>query len=201
MLGMPVITLARARALALCDLSPLARLGFKGRGTMAWLAAQGITVPDADNASRRLDDRVRIARLAPGEALLLGDLAGTSDLCARLAAAWSPDPDPGTYPVPRADTNCWFAISGARAAEMMAKLCGVDLRPHRFAPGAIAQTSVARLNAIVIRSDRGEVLAYHLLTDSASACYMWASVLDAMAEFDGRPVGLEALRRLGDDGA
>ena len=49
------------------------------------------------------------------------------------------------YPVPRADSHCWFALSGLHAAEMFAKICGVDLRAHRFAEGAIAQTSVARM--------------------------------------------------------
>ena len=36
----------------------------------------------------------------------------------------------------------------------------------------------------------------HLLADIASAEYLWGAVLDAMAEFGGRPVGLAALRIL-----
>ncbi len=83
---------------------------------------------------------------------------------------------------------------------MFAKLCGVDLRPHKFGDGAIAQTSIARLNAIVLRADVGETLAYYLLTDIASASYMWASLRDAMDEFDGLPVGLGAIRRLAEIG-
>jgi sarcosine oxidase subunit gamma len=55
---------------------------------------------------------------------------------------------------------------------------------------------VARLNAIVIRRDVGETLAYDLLTDIASAVYLWRALLDAMAEFDGAPVGLAAIRGL-----
>ena len=117
-------------------------------------------------------------------------------LCARLAEAWSPDPDPGVYPVPRRDTNCWLMISGRHTDSMFAKLCAVDLRPHKFPVGAIAQTSLARLNGIVIRADLGDVLAYHLLTDSAAAGYMWMCLLDAMDEWGGVPVGLAALRAL-----
>lgn len=187
---------AQARSLALCDLSPLPRAGYKGRDTCAWLAARGVAVPEADNQAVRQDGGWLAARLAPGEMLLLGGLDGDPAPLDRLAADWAPDPDPGTYPVPRADTNCWFAISGRHGAEMMAKLCGVDLRPHKFAQGAIAQTSVARLNAIVLRADLGGTLAYYLLTDSASASYMWGCIVDAMAEFDGAPVGLAALRAL-----
>ncbi len=39
--------------------------------------------------------------------------------------------------------------------------------------------------------------AYHLFADNPSAEYFWDCLLDAMAEFDGRPVGLTALRGLG----
>jgi sarcosine oxidase, subunit gamma len=79
---------------------------------------------------------------------------------------------------------------------MFAKICGVDLRASSFANHRIAQTSVARSNGIVIRSDLGGVPAYHLLGDSASASFVWRSVLDAMDEFGGAPVGLDALLKL-----
>jgi sarcosine oxidase subunit gamma len=55
---------------------------------------------------------------------------------------------------------------------------------------------VAKISAILIRDYFGEMPAYHLLTDSASAEYMWGCLVDAMAEFDGQPIGLGALRRL-----
>ena len=80
---------------------------------------------------------------------------------------------------------------------MFAKLCGVDLRPGRFADLAIAQTSAAGITGVIIRDDRGGHLAYHLLCDSASAAYLWDCLVDAMTEFDGRPVGLAAVRSLG----
>lgn len=187
---------ARARELAICDLSPLPRSGFKGRETVAWLTARGVAVSDENNMTAVQEDGARAARLAPGEVLLLSDLAAKSKLCQRLESEWSPDSERRSYPVPRADTNCWFLLIGRHCPEMLAKVCGVDLRGHKFRIGAIAQTSVARLNAIVIRDDLGEVPAYHLLTDSASAGYMWMCLLDAMAEFQGRPVGLAAVQEL-----
>ncbi|MCR6629846.1 MAG: hypothetical protein NVV74_07215 [Magnetospirillum sp.] len=72
---------------------------------------------------------------------------------------------------------------------MLAKLCGVDLRRHVFADGAVAQTSVARLNGILIR--QGE--DFHLLADSASAEYLWDCLVDAMAEFGGSVAGVNHL--------
>ena len=62
--------------------------------------------------------------------------------------------------------------------------------------GRIAQTVAARVTVVVIRDDIKDLLSYHLLTDSASAAYVWDSLLDAMAEFGGRPVGLSALKSL-----
>ncbi len=184
-----------AKTLGVCDLSALRRCGFKGPRTLEWLREKGIHVGEADNMAYAQDEGWLAARLAPGEVLLLGDLDGGGP-CEALARAWSMDGEPGTYPVPRAGANVWFLVSGAQAPAMFAKLCGVDLRPHRFTAGEIAQTSIARLNGIVIRDDLGAVPAYHLLADSAAAGYLWSCLLDAMAEFDGRPVGLGAVRRL-----
>jgi len=52
------------------------------------------------------------------------------------------------------------------------------------------------MSGIIIRADLGGKTAFHLLADIASAEYLWGAVLDAMSEFDGAPVGLDALRRL-----
>ena len=186
---------AVGRTLALCDLSSLRRCGFKGPRTLEWLSEQGIRVGEADNMAYRQEDGSLAARLAPTEVLVLGDLDGGGP-CEALAAACSIDRAPGTYPVPRAGANAWFLVSGADAPAMFAKLCGVDLRPRKFAPAAIAQTSVARLNGIVIRDDLGATTAYHLLADGAAAGFLWSCLLDAMAEFEGQPVGLTAVRRL-----
>jgi sarcosine oxidase subunit gamma len=186
----------RAQDLAICDLSPLPRACFKGHKAVAWVAAQGVTVTEANNMTAWQEDGACAARLADTEVLLLGALACESTLCERIVAGWSPDPDPGAYPVPRADTNCWFLISGRHSATMFSKICGVDLRPDKFAVGAIAQTSIARLTGIVIRADVDDTLAYHFLSDNASASYMWDCLLDAMGEWGGAPVGLDAMRGL-----
>ena len=135
---------------------------------------------------------------------MLGDLAGEGELPGKLAATWQAEPLPPEiprgYPVPRRDSHAWFLLTGAEAAALFAKLCAVDLRPAKFAHLSVAQTSVARLSAIVIRDDQGGTPAYHLLADSASAEYLWDVLLDAMAEFDGRAVGLLAVKALAGGG-
>lgn len=185
-----------ARHMALADLSPLPRAGFKGRDALDWAQRQGVAVSDSNNAAHRQAVGGLAARLADTEILVLDGLDGAGALPQRLASQWSTDAAAGTYLVNRQAGNFWFVVSGAHGAEMFAKLCAVDLRPAKFPPGAVAQTPVARTNCIVIRDHLGGVPAWHLLGDSASAEYQWGRLVDAMAEFGGRPVGIDALRLL-----
>lgn len=196
--GDPEAELAAARKLAIADCTALPRTGYKGPRALDWLRGQGVAIGDKDNMAYPQADGALAARLAPSEALILGPLSGEAGLSARLDGTWSIHLQSGAYRVPRADTNCWFRIAGTEAPTMFAKLCGVDLRPHKFPQGGIAQTSVAKLTAILIRADLGRVPSFHLLTDSASAGFMWSSLLDAMAEFSGRPVGLATLHGIAD---
>ena len=79
---------------------------------------------------------------------------------------------------------------------MFSKVCGVDLRPHKFGLGHIAQTAVAKTNAIVIRQDLGQTLSYFILCDISATEFMWDCLLDAMQEYAGSPVGIRALEQL-----
>jgi len=173
----------------LADLSPLRRLGFKGRGAFAWLNAQGLAVPEANNRTARTGG-ILVLRLGDNEALVL-DAVDTPD--PRIESVMAAAAPAKVYPVPRADTHAWFLVTGPAAPELFATLCGVDLRPHRFDDGAIAQTSIARLPSVVAHDDRGGKPAYHVLADWASAHYLWDCLTEAMATFDGRLLGLADL--------
>ena len=182
-----------ARELGLADLSTLPRLGFKGKAVLSQMNSQGLALEFRPNRAFRQKDDTLAAVLAMSEVLLLSPLSGKAPKIRDLEAGWSIDRADGGYLVPRRDSHFWFLITGCHAPSMFAKICGVDLRLKSFDDLAIAQTSIARSNAIIIRDDQGETPAYHLLGDSASAGYMWDCLLDAMAEWRGRPVGLNAL--------
>jgi sarcosine oxidase subunit gamma len=192
--------LARGRVMAVADLSPLPRTGFKGTGTVEWLTEQGLAIgPDSNKGYVQAGGEVAL-RLAPTEILLVDSLAGGGALPARLNGAWSWGEERPRrligYPMPRSESHFWLAVSGAQAPAMFAKICGIDLRPHKFADGAIAQTSAAKMSVIILRHDLGAVPGFYLLADSASAAYMWTCIVDAMDEFGGGPIGLTALRAL-----
>ena len=193
--------LKAARHLGLADLSVLPRTGFKGAGTPGWLAEQGLRLPKESNRAMRQNGGEVVARLAPTEILRLGCLSGMNGgLPESLEASWTALPLPPTtprgYPLPRRDSHGWFMVSGAHAPTMFAKLCGVDFSPDKFDDLAIAQTSIARVSGIIIRDDHEEQLAYHVLCDSGLAAYLWDCLVDAMIEFNGRPVGLAAVQSL-----
>ncbi len=193
--------LRAARRMGLADISVLPHTGFKGAGVIEWLRGQGVEVSDEPNWAHRQTGGGLAVRQAAAEVMILGDLSGDGGWPERLKQAWWAEPVPPQrprgFPMPRDETHAWLAVTGAHAAAMFAKLCGVDLRASAFAQGQVAQTSVARLNGVILRDDRGGAPFYHLLADCAAAEYLWDCLLDAMAEFDGRPVGLTALRGLG----
>ncbi len=192
---------AMASQLGLSDLSVVARSGFKGPGALDWLAGQGLAVPEANNLASRQADGGLLARLSPNEALFLGALEDGEAKLAALDEAWHAGRETGAgpqgYPLPRRDSHAWFRLTGEKWPATLAKLCAVDLRPARFADATVAQTMAARVAVVAIRDDIGDLPAFHLLVESASAAYLWDCLLDAMAEFGGRPVGLSALKSLG----
>ena len=180
--------------LGLADLSLLPRTGFKGPKVFPALEAQGIELSAPNRAVRGAAGGLAVV-LAMTEVLILAPLSGDDSQIRSLERGWSLDHANGCYLVPRQDSHFWFVLTGEKTSATLAKICGVDLRLSRFADLGIAQTSVARSNCVVIRADLGQLPAFHLLGDSASAAYMWDCLLDAMAECSGRPVGLAVLQR------
>ena len=66
----------QAESLGLADLTPFPRIGFKGWNVAPWLAGAGAAMGEASNRAYPQADGTRIARLAPGEALVLADRGG-----------------------------------------------------------------------------------------------------------------------------
>jgi sarcosine oxidase subunit gamma len=196
--GDPALEVRQAEELGLADLSPLARLGFKGAGAPDWIAAQGVSLPALPNQSRIHRSGALCARLSAQELLILGDIHGKSGLPRTLEKAWSRRTAVNTWFLPRRDSHCWFALTGSAATETLSKLCAIDLREQKFAAGAVAQTSLARSDAIVIRHDPGSHHGFYLLADLSLAEFLWEVLLDAMGEFGGKPVGTHALQQLAD---
>lgn len=160
----------------------------RGPAAADTLREQGYRLPEAPNRCQAQPDGRRVVRLSATEYLLLADPQATD-----ATPALAPDEAPGCYGLPRQDSHAWLALTGEHAAAVMAKLCAVDLADDAFTEGQVAQTSVARVDAIVIRDRLDTTPCLHLLVDSAATDYLWSALLDAMQEFDGGPLGIAEL--------
>ncbi len=171
--------LTSGAGLSLLDLTEVPRAGVKGKDLSPWIAANAITIGDESNRAYLQSDGSLIVRLSPGELLLLADPSSPSDPMTEYVL----DPSYTCYPVRRHDSHYWFALSGKRCPELFAKLCAVDLSAHSFANHNVAQTSVARSSAIIVRHDTGDLIRYYLLGDSSMMQYILSCLNDAMAEY------------------
>ena len=185
-----------AKQLGLADLSALPRTGFKGTEAINWIQSQNFSIEDQNNRAYVQENGLLIARLADSEVLVLNNFWEPNNQCALLDSKYNQESPSRCYSVPRRDASAWLLITGEHASEMFAKICGVDLRLEKFSNYSIAQTSIARINGIIIRNDINTTPAFHLVFDSASTDYMWTCLKDAFIEFKGTCVGYTAISQL-----
>ncbi len=168
----------------LIDQTDLPRVGFRGAHSAEYLGARGFTLPEAPNRAVAQADGSWVARLSQNEYLVLGSPQDHGQRIADEEARWELD-HRANYLLPRQDSHACVLLSGGVIAQVMAKLCGVDLSSPAFKPGMVAQTSVARVNAIVIHTGTVEMPALHILWDRASKAYFEGALRDALEEFAG----------------
>jgi sarcosine oxidase subunit gamma len=90
----------------------------------------------------------------------------------------------GVWPLYCQHSHAWLQLAGEARAEVMAKLCGVDLSAAVFPQGSVAQTQVARVSVIVAAHqshDRQPI--FLIFVDQSLARYLWEAIEDAMGEF------------------
>ena len=195
-----------SKTLVLCDLSPLARIGVKGQGIESLLKRSSVVAPKAVNVNESVlqKDGSLCVRLAQNEVLLLSalDSKGVGDFAPLRKNLEHKNLN--AYHVPYQDSLCWLALAGEGASDLLATMCAVDLSDGIFAQGSLAQTSLARLSALVLRAPLQSSLRhrtspplFYLLADSAASLYLWDCLLDAMHAFEhGIVCGRQDLLRL-----
>lgn len=169
---------------SLTDLTDLPRVGFRGAHSADYLRGRHFVLPDAPNRAVAQVDGSYVARLSQTEYLLLGSVDDQGQRIADEEARWELDHQ-AHYLLPRQDSHACFQLTGEHLSEVMAKLCAVDLSPLAFGTGAVAQTSAARINVIVINSGTAQQARLHILCDLASKAYFRGALLDALQEFNG----------------
>ncbi len=171
-------------SLGVCDLNILPRIGFKGAEARDWLLSQELELPATANSAVQ-NGLLLTCRLSETEFFIAGLSSDAEEQIQTLHESWSLDSQQRCYLLERGDSHACFAVSGDHVSEMMAKLCAIDLRAKSFAPYSIAQTSVAKINAIVVRISIDPEPRFLIFADMSSAEYLWSCLLDAMSEFSG----------------
>ena len=165
--------------LLLCDLTLARREGVRGAGAREWLLSQGQTLPGAPNQIVTSGESGFVMSLSHREFWLLqpASEASSGRPASEAVAA-------GVWPLYCQHSHAWLQLAGEPRAEVMAKLCGVDLSDAAFPPGSVAQTQAARVSVIVAahQSDDGQPV-FSIFVHQSLARYVWEAIEDAMGEW------------------
>jgi heterotetrameric sarcosine oxidase gamma subunit len=74
-------------------------------------------------------------------------------------------------------------ITGARAPDLLAKVCAIDMSEAVTPDGAAFRSSVAKLVTDVVRDDRDGEISYLLHCERSSGQYLFDALIDAGDEF------------------
>ncbi|WP_206019936.1 sarcosine oxidase subunit gamma [Pseudomaricurvus alkylphenolicus] len=181
----------KATRSGLLDLSTLPRVGYRGGNAASFLETVDLPVPSKPNQFLQASGGELVLRLSPQEFWVLSALRDEGENIEALRRRQLPTSD--CYSLYCQDSHAWLVMTGEHLPQTLAKVCGVDLSDEAFPVGAIAQTSVARINVIVVHHEVNNIPCFSLLCDSAAAEYLWDCLLDAMGEFGGEAVGIECL--------
>ncbi|RCW99615.1 sarcosine oxidase subunit gamma [Marinomonas foliarum] len=163
------------------DCTVHSRVGFRGMGVENFLTSQGLPIPSEPNQSLLFDESLVVLRLSKSEFWLV-DIENTHHELIETLELGAKGLD-DVYRLFCQHSHACFLFKGEQTATMFSKVCGVDLRRSVFPIGSIAQTSVARTNAIVTRQEGKGKEYFLLLSDLASSQYLWEALADAASEF------------------
>lgn len=76
-----------------------------------------------------------------------------------------------------------FRLTGERAADLINRLCGLDLTEGMFPDGAAARTLLAGVATEIVRDDQADVSSYVLLPSRSFSVYVREVIEDAGTEF------------------
>lgn len=118
--------------------------------------------------ARRSDGRL-VWSVSPGEWTILGDRP-TGDV------------------VDITHVRAMFRLTGESAADLINRLCGLDLSEGMFPDGAAARTLFAGVATEIVRDDQDGTLSYLIVPSSSFGVYIHDVIEDAGPEF-GLEVG------------
>ena len=183
---MPMETLHGAdSAVTVHDYGMQGRFGIKGRGACDWLAMEGYMPPDRINTMRRDVQGVDIMRLGNEDFLVVGSVDADRSALDRFRTRWLDSTvERKGYNSYREEVWGWLHLCGPDVAAFMAQTCPVDLREDALALDAVAQTRVAQMDCVLVRSDRSGLCGFDVFFDVASTAFLYQSLAVLLDEND-----------------
>jgi len=168
--------------LILTDCTPLAKVVI--RAPVAGHMAAELAVPFGRAARQQAG--ILVVGSGPGEWLLIAPPGQAADLVTRFGGKAGQAPGETVSVIDLTHGRALMRLTGARAAEVLAGVCGIDLSDAVTPDGAAFRTSVAALATDVVRDDLAGVRSFLLHCERSSGLYLFDSVLSA-----GRDLGLQ----------
>lgn len=121
---------------------------------------------------------LRALWLGPDEWLLL---VGAAEVEAQAAALRARLADRHHAVIDVSDRFTGIAVGGARAADVLAAGCPLDLHPQVFRPGMVTRTLLGKATVVLRRPDDGD--RFELYVNGSFAPYVWLFLENAGREF------------------
>ncbi len=171
-----------AAGLTITDCTPLAKVALRAPWNGAVASALGVPF---GRAAR--DESGLLIGSGPGEWLVLAPPGAAPAVIRRLeAAAAAAAPAEFVTVIDLTHGRALVRLTGPQAAEVLARLCGVDLADDMTPDGTALRSSVAAVTTDVVRDDRAGIRSYLLHCERSSGRYLFGALVSA-----GEPFGIE----------
>lgn len=177
--------------LRLADVTPLAKIAVRGThdGALATALSVGFGRTNPSTGGE-----LAIGS-GPGEWLVLGAPGEQDKLHAELTRIVDGSGEFGSV-VDLTHGRAMLRLTGEKSADMLAKVCGIDLSDDFVPNHSALRTSVAKLVTDVVRHDVDGVRSYLLHCERSSGAYLFDALLDAGKEFQIDTDGCSAAAEL-----
>jgi heterotetrameric sarcosine oxidase gamma subunit len=163
--------------LQIIDCTPLAKVLVRAPRNGG--AASKLGVPFG--RSTRDEHGTLVVGSAPGEWLLLSSPGTAAEVVERVEEI----PDDGLVGVFDATHGrALVRLTGARAADLLSKVCAIDLSEEMTPDGAAFRSSIAKVVTDVVRDDEDGEVSYLLHCERSSGQYLFGALFDAGEEFE-----------------
>jgi sarcosine oxidase, subunit gamma len=175
--GWAVSTRASSAALTLSDVTPLTKVTVRAPEGGTTAAALGVPF-----GRTRRDADVLLIGSGPDEWLVVGAVDTTGEVTARLHAL----ADDGEHVsiVDVTHGRALVRLSGEEAADLLSRICAIDLADTATPDGTALRTSIANLVVDLVRDDRDGIPSYLLHCERSSGQYLYGALTMVGAEFD-----------------